>query len=234
MLSVFIGYDRREAIAWDVCAYTLAKHASQPVFVQPLKIEKLKAQGLITRQTIGKHDINSDAPVSTEFANSRFLTPLLAQSGWVIFIDCDMIFLGDVYEILNHLDDSKAVMCVRHSHRPAESVKMDGCHQSAYERKNWSSFMAFNCDHPANLRLSVDSVNRMPGRDLHAFYWLNDAEIGFLPAGWNWLVNVQDKPDDAIVAHYTLGGPWFDNWQKQPHDELWLNALQDMIDGRKQ
>jgi len=79
MLSVYIGYDKREVIAWDVCSYTLGKYASKPVFVQPLKLDKLKGQGLITRNTIAKHDVVSDAALSTEFANSRFIVPLLQQ-----------------------------------------------------------------------------------------------------------------------------------------------------------
>jgi len=233
MLSVYIGYDKREVIAWDVCSYTLGKYASKPVFVQPLKLDKLKGQGLITRNTIAKHDVVSDAALSTEFANSRFIVPLLQQSGWVIFMDCDMIFRGDIYEIEKHLDNRFAVMCVHHRYDTAEDTKMDGCVQTAYSRKNWSSFVAFNCDHPANARLSLRDVNERAGRDLHAFYWLHDSEIGELPHGWNWLVNVTTEPDECMVAHYTLGGAWFDDWKPQPYDDLWLDELEAMIQDGK-
>jgi hypothetical protein len=82
----------------------------------------------------------------------------------------------------------------------------------------------FNCDHPANRRLSLDDINNRPGRDLHAFYWLHDSEIGELSREWNWLVNVQPEPERPRIAHYTLGGPWFDDWVPQPYDELWLEA----------
>jgi hypothetical protein len=101
---------------------------------------------------------------------------------------------------------------------------MGGMIQTAYERKNWSSVMLFNCDHPANRRLTIEDVNGRPGRDLHAFYWLHDSEIGELPPTWNWLVNVTPKPVAPKLAHFTNGGPWIPNWEPAPHDEIWLGA----------
>jgi len=228
MLTVYIGYDEREKVAYDVCCYTLKKYASMPVNIVPLKLDKLKAQGLITRLSIGMHDVVSDAPFSTDFSVSRFLVPLLNQDGWAIFMDCDMLFTDDVYKILPLLDDSKAVMCVQHQHAGDEVLKMDNCKQTKYSRKNWSSFMAFNCGHAANRRLSVDDINRRPGRDLHAFYWLNDGEIGELPTGFNWLVDVQPMPDNLIVAHYTLGGPWFDDKRYCTFYERWIAEWAEM------
>jgi hypothetical protein len=100
---------------------------------------------------------------------------------------------------------------------------MDGQQQVAYARKNWSSVALWNCDHPANRRLSLVDVNERPGRDLHAFYWLHDDEIGELPARWNWLVGVQDKPEDPAIAHFTLGTP--DMVPNSPHADIWFNAL---------
>jgi hypothetical protein len=231
MLTVYIGYDEREKIAFDVCCYTLRKYASKPVNIVPLKLDKLKAQGLITRHTIGMHDVVSDAPFSTEFSVSRFLVPLIHQNGWAIFMDCDMIFADDIYKILPLLASQYAVMCVKHKHAGDEGIKMDNCIQTKYSRKNWSSFMAFNCGHPANRRLSIDDINRRPGRDLHAFYWLHDSEIGELPTGYNWLVDVQPMPEDLIVAHYTLGGPWFDNRPEGLHDYVWNAEKEEMLNG---
>ncbi len=106
-------------------------------------------------------------------------------------------------------------------HHGGSGTKMGGVVQTAYPRKNWSSVMLFNCDHPANRRLSLDDVNNRPGRDLHAFYWLHDSEIGELPPAWNWLVNVQPAPESVKIMHMTLGGPWMPNWEPAPHDEIW-------------
>ena len=75
---------------------------------------------------------------------------MLAQTGWALFVDCDVVFRGS--PLAMPLDDSKAVMVVKHRPLPAEGTKMDGQAQQAYSRKNWSSVIAFNCDHPANRR----------------------------------------------------------------------------------
>lgn len=225
MLTVYVGYDSREPVAWDVCAHSIESRARFPVNVQPLKMDKLAQRGLMWREVERRHgqmfDVISNAPQSTEFAISRFLVPILHQTGWVIFMDCDMVLLGDINEITKELDDRYALMCVKHDHQPKERVKMDGQQQTGYQRKNWSSFFAVNCDHPANQRLTLEAVNSKRGLDLHQFYWLKDEEIGALSTGWNWLVDVQPMPDVVHVAHFTLGGPWFDGWKGSKHDYLW-------------
>lgn len=229
-LTVYIGFDKREPVAWEVCAYTLQKYASAPVNIQPLEKDKLERLGLLTRKVVKRDgqmwDTVSDAPQSTEFAASRFLVNFLQQSGWAIFMDCDMIFTGDIYDIERELDKKYALMCVKHDHNPKESTKMDNQIQTTYPRKNWSSFFAINVDHTANLGLMINDVNTRAGRDLHRFFWLKDHEIGQLDDGWNWLVNEQPEPDYLHVAHFTNGGPWFDNWMQQPNDDKWIKEFE--------
>lgn len=207
---VYIGYDSREPESYRVAERSLLKHASIPVHVQPLSAARLAEFGLLRRpqDTRGqRYDILSNAPASTEFAISRFLVPILAQSGWALFCDSDVVFLGDVAELRTLADDRYAVMVVKHDHRPAETVKMDGQPQLVYGKKNWSSVILWNCDHPANKRLSLYDVQERKGLALHQFYWLNDSEIGELPHEWNWLVGVQDKPEKPRLCHFTLGTP---------------------------
>lgn len=180
------------------------------------------------------YDIISNAPCSTDFSTSRFLTPVLCQSRWALFVDCDVVFLRDVHEILEDVeaDPGRAVYVVQHpehSHRQAE--KMGGLVQTQYSRKNWSSVMLFDCDHPANRRLAVGDVNMRPGRDLHRFYWLHDEEIGSLYHGWNWLVGVRPKPANLGIAHFTLGGPWIPGWPGKTHDDIWTKVYEDLKDG---
>lgn len=224
-MKVFIGYDRREDEAYRVAEYSLRRHATVPLDVAPLRLDQLQAQGLSLRpyrvHRNSLWDVLSDAPCSTEFSNTRFLTPLLAQSGWALFVDCDVLFLGDVRDLFELADDACAVMCVKHEHAPTEAVKMDGCMQTTYRRKNWSSVMLFNCDHPSNRALNLNLINGVPGRDLHAFCWLADSEIGALPAEWNWLVGVQPKPSFPRLAHYTLGMPFMPGYERAEHSDLW-------------
>lgn len=234
-LSIYIGFDYREPIAYDVCKYTINRYCPSAI-VHPLKIDQLTTKGLINRPIIKTDgqmwDVISDKPQATEFAISRFLVPIIHQSGWAIFMDCDMVLLDDFNKIIPLLDDSKAVMCVKHNHQPTETIKMDNQIQTQYPRKNWSSVIAFNCDHPANKQLSIEDINSKPGFWFHTFSWLKDEEIGELPRGWNWLVNVQPLPSETYIAHFTLGGPWFDNWKAQPHDELWNMYLKDYINAK--
>src|SRR5690606_28435707 len=115
--------------------------------------------------------------------------PWLAENQWALFCDfVDMMFLADPSELFSLADDRYAVMVVKHNHVPTEKKKMDNQAQTVYQRKNWSSVILWNIAHPANARLTIDMVNTLPGRDLHRFCWLEDDEIGELPAAWNHLV----------------------------------------------
>ncbi|MEO1001240.1 MAG: glycosyltransferase, partial [Pseudomonadota bacterium] len=205
IIRIFVGWDSREPIAYDVCAHSIHRHASRPVEVQPIKLADLVEKGLYTREI--------DPLASTEFTYSRFLTPHLAGfSGWAIFCDCDFLFTADVAGLWDLRDETKAVMCVHHDHRPSEAVKMDGAKQTVYPRKNWSSLMLFNCDHPSTRRLTPEVVNRETGAYLHRMAWADDSEIGAVPETWNWLEGWSEKPAEGppAVIHYTRGGPWFE------------------------
>lgn len=235
-MIVFMGYDEREKLAYDVAAYTLRKW-SPSIPIYPLEVEKLAAQGLhnrpVSKSTGPAYDIPSRAYASTDFAVTRFLVPILVPTGWALFVDCDVLFHTSVEDLLALCDPTKAVMVVKHNHVPQCEIKMDGVPQQAYSRKNWSSVMLFNCDHPGNRRLTIEDVNRRPGRDLHAFYWLTDDEIGELPNRWNWLVGVQPRPEQPAISHYTLGGPWLPHWEshEQNEDEEWLRANRERLHG---
>lgn len=227
-MRVFMGHDPREQAAYDVAERSLWN--SSGVAAEPLCEDRLRAHGLLWRPVDRRgrmHDLTSGADQATEFAISRFMVPMLCQSGWALFADCDVVFLRDVHEMtLDHGDEAKAVYVVKHDHQPSEAWKMDGQTQSSYPRKNWSSVILWNCEHPAHRRLNLHTVNSMPGRWLHAFGWLHDSEIGDLPAEWNWLVGVQPKPAEPAIAHYTLGGPWLPGWKDAEHDDIWLKAAQ--------
>lgn len=221
---IYIGWDKREPIAYDVAKSSLERNASVPVSVEPIKLEDLVKRGLYTRTV--------DPLASTEFTYSRFLTPALADyKGWALFCDCDFLWLGDVAGLLNYTrDKSKAVYCVHHDYTPKEATKMDGAVQTAYPRKNWSSLMLFNCEHPSIKALTPEVVNRESGAYLHRFQWAKDEEIGELPVEWNWLEGWNEKPKAGTpkAVHYTRGGPWFEQWQNVDYADLW-NAERDAL-----
>lgn len=226
MLNVFIGWDPREHDAYLVACSSILRHASQPVLITPLALHHLK--GVVDRP-IERRDGKlwcpvSQAPMATEFACSRFVVPLLQRSGWALFADCDIVVRDDITKLFALADDRYAVMCVKHDHRPVEKKKMVKLDQTCYNRKSWSSLCLWNCGHPSNRRLTKELLETWPGRYLHQFRWLDDEEIGSLPAEWNHLVGVD--PDtlapEAKLLHFTLGGPFNPGWTGGPYDHLWL------------
>lgn len=224
-MRVLVGYEQREARSFRLA---LASARRRGYDAQPLYEDRLRASGMLYRPTDTRGqmwDFNSSAPQSTSFAIARFFTPLLAHSGWCLFVDCDVVFLRDAAELVALADPQYAVMVVKHQVGNVGGEKMDGQVQTAYPRKLWSSVMLWNLDHPANRRLNVQMLNQWPGRDLHAFGWLSGDEIGELPGEWNWLVGMQDKPANPAIAHYTLGTP--ELIVECPHADLWENEAKE-------
>ena len=259
-MRVILGYEPREDLAYRVAEASIHKHASRPVIVRKLDIAPLVAAGLYTRPTDRRDgrlwDVISDAPMSTEHANARFLTPAICSfTGWALFADCDILVRSDITRILDHADDKYAVMVVQHRQEGGAVEKMDGQVQQFYARKNWSSVCLWNCEHPANRVLRFGLANRWPGRDLHAFRWLQDAEIGALPPEWNYLVGVNKRAsmrqafegeydhttgqfDLAAwvvphIAHFTLGTPDMPGYAEQEYADEW-RALAVEVAGQSQ
>ena len=210
MNNIYIGWDSREDIAYQVCKKSILDNTTMSADVIPLKQHELRESNLYTR------DI--DKLASTEFTFTRFLIPELNQfKDWALFIDCDFVFLEDVEKLFAQADDKYAVMCAHHDYTPKPGIKMDGKQQTVYPRKNWSSMFLINCSHPSNALLTTDVVNDMEktGAFFHRFSWLDDSEIGKLSHEWNWLVGWYNEPEDGTpkALHYTEGGPWFNNYQ---------------------
>lgn len=223
-MRVYIGHEDREQRSFDVAMGTARAHGFAPL---PLYEHALRTSGLLTRPLDRRGqmwDLVSNAPQATSFAVARFFTPLLAHTGWALFTDCDMVFLRDAQELMQLADSRYAVQVVKHDVGNVGGKKMDGQAQTAYPRKLWSAVTLWNVDHPANRRLNITTLNSWPGRDLHAFGWLHDDEIGELPMDWNWLVGMQPKPANPAIAHYTLGTP--ELLPDCEHADLWYRACE--------
>ncbi len=67
---IYVGWDSREDIAYQVCRRSLLGAATVPVSVQRLVRSDLRDQGLYHR--------DEDPLASTEFTYTRFLVPHLA------------------------------------------------------------------------------------------------------------------------------------------------------------
>ncbi|MDC0226622.1 glycosyltransferase [Alphaproteobacteria bacterium] len=223
-LNIYIGYDSKEDIAYRVCKQSLLKYSSLKLSINSLKLYELISKQLYTRSI--------DPLASTEFTYSRFLIPaLMKYKGWALFCDCDFLFLSDINILFDDFAEDKAVYCVKHDYKPKEKHKMDGQQQTIYPRKNWSSFILFNCSHPSNKKLKIEKVNSETGSFLHQFKWLKDDEIGSLDERWNWLEGWTSKNNDKkpYAVHYTRGGPWFDEWQDVEFADQWMKERDDYL-----
>ena len=212
MIRVFIGYDSRETVAYNVLAHSINRHASEPVSVTPVMLSQL--EGVFHRE---KNPLQS-----TEFSFSRFLVPwMCGYEGWAVFMDCDMLVREDIAKLWALRDDRYAVQVVKHVHVPKEEVKFLGAVQTKYEKKNWSSVMLINC---AKCRaLTPEFVNQASGLELHQFKWLgNDDLIGEIPSKWNHLVAYDPHRTDASLLHYTIGGPWFKEYEQTEFAAEWF------------
>lgn len=226
MLNVFIGFDSRETVAFHVLAHSILERATRPVSITALVQRQLRHAGSYGRER--------GATESTEFSLTRFLVPYLAgYKGQAIFMDCDMLCRADLTQLTDEIavreshEGRKAVWVCQHDYTPKDSTKFLGQQQTAYPRKNWSSFMLFNCDLCETL--TPDYVHHATGLELHRFHWLPDDQIGSLPLEWNWLIGEYPMNPDAKVLHYTLGGPWFSEYQTCDHSPEWFAEKERMI-----
>jgi lipopolysaccharide biosynthesis glycosyltransferase len=219
MIRIFIGYDQREAAAFSVLSHSIHRRATQPVAIAPVMLEQLK--GVYRRER--------NPLQSTDFSFSRFLTPwLCGYEGWAVFMDCDQLVLDDIAKLWALRDERYAVQVVKHHHVPKEEVKFLGEKQSKYEKKNWSSVMLMNCSKCR--ALTPEYVNTATGLELHQFKWLeSDASIGEIPSRWNHLVGYDAPRPDAALVHYTIGGPYFKEYENCEYSAQWRSELADML-----
>ena len=225
--TIYMGWDSRDQLAYDVAEYSIRSRAAEPVSVLPLKQHELRTAGYYWRAP--------DYGASTEFSITRFLVPTLHKHNtrselnhWVLFCDSDVLFLTDPNEIFELADDRYAVMVVKHDHRPTGATKMYGAKQEYYPRKNWSSVVLWNCDHTANHLINLGSVNDETPAYLHRFLWLDDDEIGELPSTWNHLAGETRRDGIPNLVHYTNGLPVYGEYRYGPLASLWKQALIDM------
>jgi hypothetical protein len=222
-LRVFIGWDSRFPEPARVLAYTLRRNSSVALDIRFLDYRHL-------RECYGFERV-PDPTASTEFSFSRFLVPwLCGYQGLAVFIDNDVICLGDPKELLDEairlslMDKTLAV--VPHDYTPTTATKFgaSGTPQAVYARKCWSSVMVMNC---AKLHCwSKHVVETASGARLHRFQDIFDDQIVALPAGWNDLTHLTPA---TRLLHYTEGGPYLVGCEDCPHADLWLEARRDWL-----
>ena len=202
MIRVFIGYDPREAAAYHTCCQSIIENTRADVSFHPVRGERRDG--------------------SNDFIYARFLVPYLCGfAGSAIFIDGDMIVRGDIADLYAMRRGDVGVQVVKHDYRTKHPVKYLGNKNDDYPRKNWSSVVLWNCNYFPHRRLVPEFIAGQSGSYLHRFAWLNDAQIGELPDGWNRLVMEQEVLPDDKLLHYTIGPPCFAEYADCDHAKEW-------------
>lgn len=211
-MKIFIGFDSVETIAYHALVQSIINHATVPVEIIPLKLSMLP-----------NYKRPRDERQSNEFSFSRFLVPHLCDyKGVALFMDCDMIFRTDPKELFDLMEPDRSVMVVKHDYTPKTTTKYLGNVQYKYPRKNWSSVMLFNCEHPDCRHLTPGTINEAEGAYLHRFAWTEDRFIGELSKDWNHLVGEYEPNQDAKIVHWTVGGPYFEEYRNTEFAEEWV------------
>ena len=216
MIDIVVGFDQREAVAYHTFCQSVISRTSQPVRFTPLVAHGLE----------GRKDGSND------FIYSRFLVPnLMGYRGWAIFADGDMVCREDIAKLWAMRDSKYAVMVAKHQYKTMFSSKYLGNKNEDYPRKNWSSLMLWNCEHPANRSLTTQVLAGASGEFLHRFQWLHDGEIGDLPITWNWLVLEYPMNEYAHLYHYTIGTPCFKDYKDCVHSDMWWMEYKKLSEG---
>jgi hypothetical protein len=222
-LTIFIGYDPVESISFFTLIQSIIHFASEPVSIVPVNIRNLNSHYFRER----------DPKQSNEFSFTRFLVPhLMAYNGWALFMDCDMMLREDIFNLFEETKThpDKAVYVVKHDYIAKEGLKYLNTIQYSYPRKNWSSFVLWNCSHESNKTVTKEWVNTASGLELHRFTWLHDSEIGELNVRWNWLVGeYADPPENVANVHWTLGGPYFNECKDVDFSAEWFAMRNKMM-----
>lgn len=171
MLRVFIGVDRRAPLAYTVLQSSIIRRASVPVQITPILLHQLpmKRTGL------------------TEFTYARYIVPHLCKyEGWAMFLDADMICLGDIKEAFDIAQNNgDAVSVVKHR-----------------MRFEWPAAMVFNNEKCKELTPEyIDNPENSPAQ----MKWAES--VGELPAEFNHLVGYDEPNPNARIVHYTQGIP---------------------------
>lgn len=171
---VFIGYDERQADAAEVLRYSIEQNASIPVDV--MRASYPQRQGV------------------TAFTHARFLVPhWCGYEGTALFLDSDMLCLGDVAELAALDMSAHSVRVVRHGWvlgmRPHRRPRV------------WTAAMLMHCE--ALAAWTEPYVRVAPDWRLMRLGDLSDDEIGDLPPEWHVLAGYETLPDGVKLCHWS-------------------------------
>lgn len=192
--QVFIGYDPRQPVAYSVAAHSVATRSSIPTSITRLQLSQLP----ITRRGL------------TEFTYSRFLAPWLCGfKGWSIFLDADVLCLGNIAELLALAQQNPAA--------PVHVIKNE-------KKFEWASVMVFD-----NARCEVLTPGFVESKANGLFDLAWAANVGSLPREWNNLIGYGEQSFAAKLVHFTQGIPIWPETQDCDYGPAWCRERDAML-----
>lgn len=207
-LRIFVGTDESQMLAYRVLEYSIYRHATISVHVQPM----LNMIVPLPRR-------RENRP-RTGFSFSRFLIPsLCGHKGRAVYLDADMLVFRDVAELaIMPFPDGISLMYVDQSKRS--------------ERASQYSVMVLDCE---KLRWDIHAIvaqldaGTMTYEQLmYKFSHVPEYEkSACLSPGWNMLEEYD--PDSTALLHYTDMNrqPWISS--ENPNGGYWYLTLRDAI-----
>lgn len=173
-------------MAYTALRASIEARASKPVSITPLLLDTLPVE----RRGL------------TDFSFARYIVPwLMDYKGVALFLDADMIVLGDIAELFDLHDPQYAVQVVKNK-----------------LRFEWPSMMLFNCEKCT--KLTPEFIDNGRPQDLESW-----GPVGDLPKEWNHCIGYDAPNPDAKLLHYTMGVPAFPETHILGFVDEWANEL---------
>jgi len=190
-MRIFIGVDPRQPIAYNVLQWSIVRRASKPVQIIPLVLPQLPIQ----RRGL------------TDFTFTRYLPPFLCNfKGISLFLDADMLVMGDIHELSSLVTGEHAVYVAQHQ-----------------QRFEWPSMMLFdNAKCEALTPEWIDDEANAPQK----LAWAES--IGAIPPEWNVCVGYDSYIPGAKLAHFTQGIPIFPEVRNCDYSGTWWDEHRNM------
>ena len=140
----------------------------------------------------------------TDFTFGRYLCPYLCgYQGTSLFLDADMLCLGDIFELERFAPTDCAVAVVKNK------LKFE-----------WPSMMFFN--NSLCMNLTPDFIET---GDPAALNW---GPVGELPGAWTHCVGYDEPQATVKLAHFTQGIPCFPETKNCEFSKEWNDELKHM------
>lgn len=168
--KIFIGYDPRQAVAFNVLQHSILARATRPVSIRPLVLDTLP---------IRRHGL-------TPFTYSRFLVPWLCNfEGRALFLDADMLVLDDIGKLFDLFDPAYAVQVVEQKERfEWGSLILFNCEHSDNDVLTPATVEGTSC--PLHKIGWTDNIGFLPSEWNHTVFYdrpRDDAKLVHFTAG---------------------------------------------------